>query len=379
MTRLKIAIATAGRFHVLDLARELHALGHEVRFYSYVPRARARRFGLPDRCHVGLLAFTWPFLVWDRLAPRLWPQTRERFLHQMLDRAVIFRLRPCDVFICMSGIYLAAARHARQRFGARVWLERGSMHILAQDEILAAIPGATRPDPYVVRRELEGHRLADRIVVPSRHVVDSFVRDPAAWEKLFRNPYGVDLAMFPQQKHRPSGAPLELLFVGAWSLQKGCDVLTTAVRTVDGVRLTHVGPMGDLAFPVDDHRFSHFAPVTQPSLTDFYSKSDVLVLPSRQDGFGLVLPQALASGLPVICTDRTGGIDLAHTPALAERITLVPVDDASALAEAIARRRDRAREGFSCPPLAETDRQTLSWTAYAWRYSDELVRDVAIR
>ena len=31
---LRIAIATGGRFHVLDLARELDALGHEVRFYS---------------------------------------------------------------------------------------------------------------------------------------------------------------------------------------------------------------------------------------------------------------------------------------------------------------------------------------------------------
>src|SRR5207253_1404096 len=53
--RLKIAIATAGRLYVLDLARELHTLGHNVKFYSYVPRARAWRFDLPDECHVLLL------------------------------------------------------------------------------------------------------------------------------------------------------------------------------------------------------------------------------------------------------------------------------------------------------------------------------------
>src|SRR5690242_18534482 len=35
--RLRIAIATGGRFHVLDLARELAALGHEVQLYSFVP------------------------------------------------------------------------------------------------------------------------------------------------------------------------------------------------------------------------------------------------------------------------------------------------------------------------------------------------------
>ena len=58
-----------------------------------------------------------------------------------------------------------------------------------------------------------------------------------------------------------------------------------------------------------------------------------------------MLMQALASGLPLVCTDRTGGADLAHTPALAARITVVPHDDVGALADAIARWRDRWRDG----------------------------------
>ena len=113
MRRLNIAIATAGRFHVLDLARELDALGHHVRFYSYVPRARARRFGLSDECHVSLLPFVLPAIAWGRLMPRLMPRMRERVLYGLLNRAVMMRLGPCDVFICMSGIYLEAARFAK--------------------------------------------------------------------------------------------------------------------------------------------------------------------------------------------------------------------------------------------------------------------------
>src|SRR5262249_8146159 len=107
--QLKIAIATAGRFHVLDLARELQALGHNVRLYSYVPLAQARRFGLPDKCHVSLLPLVFPVVAWQRLLPRLMPQTHESLLYLLLNRAVITRLSPCDVFICMSGIYLEAA------------------------------------------------------------------------------------------------------------------------------------------------------------------------------------------------------------------------------------------------------------------------------
>src|SRR5690242_11104613 len=93
---LQIAIATAGRFHVLDLARELHALGHRVRFYSYVPRSRARSFGLPAECYVSLIPFALPAILWQRLAPGFLPRLRERILYMSLNYAAILRLYRCD-------------------------------------------------------------------------------------------------------------------------------------------------------------------------------------------------------------------------------------------------------------------------------------------
>jgi alpha-maltose-1-phosphate synthase len=371
--RLNIAIATSGRFHVLDLARELHALGHHVRFYSDVPRARARHFGLPDECHVSLLPLVLPAVAWQRLIPHLMPRMRECVLYASLNRAVMMRLSPCDVFICMSGIYLEAARFAKARYGATIWLERGSRHILSQDEILAAIPGAQRPSPLAIRRELAGYALADRVVIPSHHVAESFRRDGAAYAKLFYNPYGVDLAMFPLCAKRAPAEPISLLFVGIWCLRKGCDLLAEAVRKVPGARLTHVGAIGDLDFPTGDDRFVHVDPVPQPELSRFYAAADVFVLASREDGFGMVLSQALASGLPVICTDRTGGADLAYTPAIAARITVIPAGGIKTLRDAIAAWCDRLRSRADLPPLAAADRETLSWAGYGRRYSDELI------
>jgi alpha-maltose-1-phosphate synthase len=370
--RLKIAIATAGRFHVLDLARELHALGHQVRFYSYVPRALTRRFGLPDECYVPLLPLVLPAVAWQQLIPRLMPRIRERVLYALLNRGVMMRLHSCDVFICMSGIYLEAARFAKERYGATIWLERGSRHILSQDEILAAIPGAERPSPLAVRRELAGYALADRIVIPSQHVADSFRRDGRTYAKLFYNPSGVDLAMFPQRPDRAPSEPLSFLFVGTWCLRKGCDLLTEAIKRVAGVRLTHVGAIGDLDFPHDDDRFLHLDPVAQPDLACFYAAADLFVLASREEGLARVLVQALARGLPLICTDRTGGSDLAHTPALAARITVVPAGDVDALAYAITVSRDRLRAGDDLPFFCDADREKLSWAGYGQRYADEL-------
>jgi glycosyltransferase involved in cell wall biosynthesis len=91
----------------------------------------------------------------------------------------------------------------------------------------------------------------------------------------------------------------------------------------------------------------------------------------------MVLSQALASGLPVICTDGTGGPDLARTPTLTARITVVPSGDADALASAIEAWRDRFQTGEIPPALSESERESLSWAAYAQRHADELMNDRA--
>jgi starch synthase len=374
--RIRVAIATAGRFHVLDLARELNALGFAVDFYSYVPKSRAVRFGLPSACHRSLILFALPALAVERFAPAVLRSVGEWLLYKSLNLAIMARLRPCDLFIGMSGIYLEAARFAKRRFGAAVWLERGSRHILSQDDILADIPGATRPTQLAISRELAGYALADRIVIPSLHVKESFRRDPAVDAKLFTNPYGVELEMFPVAQRQHSDKEFTLLFVGSWTLRKGCDLLVSAVAESGRIRLVHVGSIGaDLAFPTGDVRFVHFDPVPQTELARFYAEADAFVLASREDGFGVVLAQALASGLPVICTDRTGGADLAHTPALAHRITIIPHDNVPALVAAVERLRDRHNAGERLAMLAESDRETLSWAAYGRRYAEQITAD----
>jgi alpha-maltose-1-phosphate synthase len=371
--RLRIGIATAGRFHVLDLARELSRLGHEVRFYSFVPKRRAMKFGLPAECHVSLLPFAVPVVAWERLLPHAGREARERLTYATLNRAVTLRLQPCDVFIFMSGIYLEAAREARRRFGAKLWLERGSQHVLAQNEIMQAL-GGELASPLTVRRELEGYAIADRIVIASTHVEESFRRDPLCHGKLFRNPYGVDIRMFTPAKPRAPDGKVRFLYIGTWSLRKGCDLLAEAVQRLSNVELLHVGAIADCAFPHSDSRFRHHDAVPQWQLPKFYAEADAFVLASREDGFGMVLGQALASGLPVIGTDHTGAPDLALTPRLAERIFTVPAGDVDSLAAGLSAFRDRLSSAGAFVQLAPKERDPLSWSAYGQRYNAELLK-----
>jgi glycosyltransferase involved in cell wall biosynthesis len=64
----------------------------------------------------------------------------------------------------------------------------------------------------------------------------------------------------------------------------------------------------------------------------YMSRATCLVLSSQEEGFGLVVPEALACGLPVIATDCAGPSETLRSVGLG---TLVPIGDADALAEGI--------------------------------------------
>jgi glycosyltransferase involved in cell wall biosynthesis len=368
---MRIAIVTTGRFHVLDLARELAGLGHEVGFYSYVPRARAARFGLPAQCHRSLLPFVLPLVVAQRQGPGAWRNYLDTLLQRAVDGLAARFLEPCDVFIGMSGLCVRGARAARGKHGAKVFLERGSRHVLSQKEILEAIPGISKPavPEFNARRELWGYDFADVVSIPARHVERSFLERGFPAEKLFRNPYGVDLTMFPPTPKPQNKAPT-LVFAGNWSLQKGCDVLAKAVEGQPW-RLVHAGAVGDAPVPQMPN-FESQGVVPQPKLAGVYGQADIFVQPSRQEGLSLVQAQALACGLPLVCTDRTGGEDLAEFLEDPSWVTVVKPDDVAALRAGIEQALARAGTQTGMRDILGAGRERLSWRAYGERYDKKL-------
>lgn len=370
---LRIAIAAAGRFHVLDLARELDALGYHVRFYSYVPRRRAQRFGLPARCHVPLLPWAAPCLALTAVLRRLGcTALAELFMYWWLDLLVAWKLQACDAFIGMSGIYARAFEAARKRYGAKLIVERGSVHIEMQRDILKRLrqahPATQVVPPSVVRREVEAYASADRISVPSLHAEASFIAGGFPASKLFRNPYGADLAMFtpdPGIRREPG----LLLFVGGWSFQKGVDVLVRAMYVLAerGFRLCHVGSVNDAPLP-DAPWFQSLGPVDQAELPQWYRRARCLVLPSRQEGLSLVQIQALACGCPIVGTTMTGARDLHEILGISRMVQVAPVDDAPAIVAAVTAIASDAPPN----PLNEAQRARLGWPAYGRRYAEML-------
>jgi glycosyltransferase involved in cell wall biosynthesis len=131
--------------------------------------------------------------------------------------------------------------------------------------------------------------------------------------------------------------------------------------------------MGDAPWPctasIESHGF-----VQQKRLREILVRADVLVLPSRQDGFGMVLCQALACGVPLVCTDRTGGEDLAEFLEDPSWVTVVKPGDAAALRAGIHQALAKAGSQTGLRDILASRRERLSWRAYGQRYDAELRR-----
>ncbi len=290
---------------------------------------------------------------------------RRQKLMVRLDVAAAKQLEPCEVFIGMSGMSNCVALQARKRHAAQVRIQRCSRHILSQQKILSQIKNAEQVSNFDVTRELQDYALADVIDVPAEHCRDSFIELGFEHDKLFCNHFGVDLSCF-KPTVAPSGPPT-FIMVGNWSLRKGCDVLLDAWRAIPGSRLLHVGPVGDFPLPTDSG-FVHHDSVPQEELPKFYAQAHVMCLASREEGLAFVQPQALACGLPLVCTSHTGGADLRTCLKDSGDIYVVETGNVNAFRDAMKTAASECESsGVLRHRLLSVGRTELTWQSYTTR------------
>lgn len=136
---------------------------------------------------------------------------------------------------------------------------------------------------------------------------------------------------------RPENCALRLAFVGNLIRRKGVHELVAAMRQVRGrglnAQLDVYGSGDPSAFEIggDGVRYCGVVPFGQAQAV--MSKYDLVVLPSRYDGWGVVVNEALCAGVPVLCSRGAGASVLVET--FGAGLTF-PAGDAAALADAIA-------------------------------------------
>jgi starch synthase len=160
------------------------------------------------------------------------------------------------------------------------------------------------------RKEME---LADLVLVASRYV-EATVREFYPRKDIARAPYGVDVEFWtPAQTHKQTG-PLKFIYAGNVSVRKGVALLIEAWSKA-GLRdaeLTLVGSWGlaDSKLRPLPAGIRWVPPCSSEALRDLYGESDAFVFPSFSDGFGLVLLEAMACGLPAIASEASIGPEI---------------------------------------------------------------------
>jgi glycosyltransferase involved in cell wall biosynthesis len=235
------------------------------------------------------------------------------------DAYVRLVMPDCDIFVGHEGAGLWSGKAAQKR-GAIYVCDRGCSHMGWKEALLESEydrVGLKWPGkPMTYNREMDEYEQADLIVVPSTFAYNSFVESGVERSKLAVVPYGVNLDVFGSVERNVDGV-FEVLFVGALSVRKGAHDLLDAFKALEysNKRLTIVGVISNeirsaLGVRLKDQNIRCLGAVSQANLKQIMGRSDVLVLPSIEDGFGMVLVEALACGCPVVATTNTGAPDL---------------------------------------------------------------------
>lgn len=323
---MRVLITHSGLQHSHQLAWALEEAGHLAGFWSGVPVREARQlptglFGrlkrklrtvpiLAKKRRHALLFPLFQRQVFARL-PTRWANDLSHRLDHLYDRWVAGRvtaLRP-DLVVCYENAALRTFEAAK-RVGAVCVLDAASVHYAAQRQQLAALG---RANPKWVddqkQREID---LADAILTCSDLAAESYICAGVPAAKLTAVPLGTDLHA-SELPAKAASAVVRFVFVGALRAVKGIDFLLDIFEQFqhDAVpaQLTLIGGVAESDLAT---KARHLANVTlkpyiaHPAVFEEMARHDVLLLPSRFDSFGMVVPEAMSVGVPALVSDRVG-------------------------------------------------------------------------
>lgn len=237
----------------------------------------------------------------------LWEATTTRDELQALDLASIRRAGSSGAGTLVHRALLPV--------GERIegWLYRGARVLLAMSEYTRATMAETHGLPV--------HRIEILPHPPARSFLDA-------------------LAGTPPAAPPPGGAALRLLFVGRLADPRKnvpllLDVFRALRRECPAATLTMIGPYTQSwrsasGIGANDDGITLRGRVSVAELAEAYRRHDVLVVPSRQEGFGIVVAEAMHAGLPIVST-RCGGPE----QVIRESGAGLLVDDGAGMLEAL--------------------------------------------
>lgn len=381
---MKVSVAFGARGHAYALAKYLQRQSLLQRVYTVYPngmmepdiRSRCRSFPYIHGC-----LYAMSRIGLGQIASSLNPSANRAF-----DRWIARQMEAADIFMAMSGVGLHARRSAKA-MGSLTVCDRGSTHIRYQDRILQeefdiwGVPYAPINRDDMIAEEVE-YREADLVVTQSTFACKSFIEAGMSPDKLAWISPGVDSSVFCP-KPRTDGK-FRILFIGQIGLRKGIQYLLRAMDSLvdSNTELVLAGsltPEAQTLLRPFEGRFRYVGrPAGKADLRELYTQASVFVLASIEDGFGLVLNEAMACGIPVIASTNSGGPDLIEE---GRQGFIVPIRSAEALADRLNQLREHPALAGEMGQEALIKSRDNDWDAYGARvvelYRQRLALNIA--
>lgn len=235
-----------------------------------------------------------------------------------LDRSSSKWARQADLFLFYPGAGLSTLRKLKgtkvRSVSEQVTSDvRNYTAIMEEESRICKCAPPVLYKPEIQRRIAETDE-ADFIVCPSSYSRRTLIENGRDERTVFVNHYGWP-AIAVKQIERSASGEFTILFVGQVNLRKGLRYLLEAFARFEHPRkkLKIVGPLaaptGIEGLPMPAN-VEFTGALKGEALEQCYREASVFVLPSIEDGFGLVLGEAMSAGVPIIATENSGGPDL---------------------------------------------------------------------
>ncbi len=210
-------------------------------------------------------------------------------------------------------------------------------------------------------------------LTPSQFVQHSLIGCGVAKENIYIVPYGANVSgemCLKEQKEQ-----LKLLFVGNVNYNKGISYLIDAISTFseNEICLTIVGQYDSSVWYVkrakESRNVTFTGRVTFDKMKEIYQQADVFIIDSFAEGMAQVGIEAMACGLPIICSQNSGVSDLVTE---GQNGFIIPCGNVEALKEKIGwfleHRNQISKMGESASEVA----RKYSWGFYEYNVTKTL-------
>jgi len=196
-------------------------------------------------------------------------------------------------------------------------------------------------------------------------------------DKVAVAPYGVSEVFFARSGSQQADHPTFVLYVGTFEARKGLDTLHAAMRRVNAGRATPVelmlagrpgwGADGTVSRLRADPAVTLRIDPSDEELAHLYRTATVLAYPSRAEGFGLPVAEAMASGCAVVSSDLSCVREFAGDAPL-----YAPIGDDRAFAAALTRLLEDDQDRLRRESVGKANADGLSWTSVGERLADSV-------